>query len=311
MQHHLFYRLLIISCTFFLISCQQTIECYLIPSTEKASDFYKVQPRNSGTLFLAKNEAEHIQIVFKGCPGETYKIHRNENADNSIRYSCRQIKSVYGFDDALVPIDGEQVTLNDSIAKLWITFHTAESTRPGKYEEQISIDGNGKRQKIKIDLQVYDTTLPSTPSLPAAFGIIEKNLIDSASKEQTLQNKLEWAELCLDYRMNPYFSTWLANSMKHEASSSPWKWNDKRTKPTQTHAVLFSEAMKNGGLMSAWDPEKSSPIYCSRWTDTSIELYYGAAGKSVPPDSYIGQSMPMPNPTHWLFAKTSPRATVC
>lgn len=73
MQHHLFYRLLIISCTFFLISCQQTIECYLIPSTEKASDFYKVQPRNSGTLFLAKNEAEHIQIVFKGCPGETYK----------------------------------------------------------------------------------------------------------------------------------------------------------------------------------------------------------------------------------------------
>ena len=231
MQHHLFYRLLIISCTFFLISCQQTIECYLIPSTEKASDFYKVQPRNSGTLFLAKNEAEHIQIVFKGCPGETYKIHRNENADNSIRYSCRQIKSVYGFDDALVPIDGEQVTLNDSIAKLWITFRTAESTRPGKYEEQISIDGNGKRQKIKIDLQVYDTTLPSTPSLPAAFGIIEKNLIDSASKEQTLQNKLGWAELCLDYRMNPYFSTWLANSMKHEASSSPWKWNDKRTVP--------------------------------------------------------------------------------
>ena len=149
MQHHLFYRLLIISCTFFLISCQQTIECYLIPSTEKASDFYKIQPRNSGTLFLAKNEAEHIQIVFKGCPGETYKIHRNENADNSIRYSCRQIKSVYGFDDALVPIDGEQVTLNDSIAKLWITFRTAESTRPGKYEEQISIDGNGKRQKIK------------------------------------------------------------------------------------------------------------------------------------------------------------------
>ena len=122
MQHHLFYRLLIISCTFFLISCQQTIECYLIPSTDKASDFHKVQPQNSGTLFLAKNEAEHIQIVFKGCPGETYKIHRNENADNSIRYSCRQIKSVYGFDDALVPIDGEQVTLNDSIAKLWITF---------------------------------------------------------------------------------------------------------------------------------------------------------------------------------------------
>ena len=149
MQHHLFYRLLIISCTFFLISCQQTIECYLIPSTEKASDFHKVQPQNSGTLFLAKNEAEHIQIVFKGCPGETYKIHRNGNDDNSIRYSCRQIKSVYGFDDALVPIDGKQVTLNDSIAKLWITFRTAESIRPGKYEEQISIDGNGKRQKIK------------------------------------------------------------------------------------------------------------------------------------------------------------------
>lgn len=45
MQHHLFYRLLIISCTFFLISCQQTIECYLIPSTDKASDFIKFNPK--------------------------------------------------------------------------------------------------------------------------------------------------------------------------------------------------------------------------------------------------------------------------
>lgn len=149
MQHHLFYRLLIISCTFFLISCQQTIECYLIPSTDKASDFHKVQPQNSGTLFLAKNEAEHIQIVFKGCPGETYKIHRNENADNSIRYSCRQIKSVYGFDDALVPIDGEQVTLNDSIAKLWITFRTAESTDRGNTKNKFRSMVTEKQAKNK------------------------------------------------------------------------------------------------------------------------------------------------------------------
>ena len=56
MQHHLFYRLLIISCTFFLISCQQTIECYLIPSTDKASDFHKVQPQNSGTFSKAVRE---------------------------------------------------------------------------------------------------------------------------------------------------------------------------------------------------------------------------------------------------------------
>ena len=106
MQHHLFYRLLIISCTFFLISCQQTIECYLIPSTDKASDFHKVQPQNSGTLFLAKNEAEHIQIVFKGCPGETYKIHRNENADISILFCCRQNNAVSVFEVAFAPIDG-------------------------------------------------------------------------------------------------------------------------------------------------------------------------------------------------------------
>ena len=128
MQHHLFYRLLIISCTFFLISCQQTIECYLIPSTEKASDFYKVQPRNSGTLFLAKNEAEHIQIVFKGCPGETYKIHRNENADNSIRYSCRQIKSVKNKNrSSSVRYD---ITL-DTFATSSIRDHRKESHRLG------------------------------------------------------------------------------------------------------------------------------------------------------------------------------------
>ena len=228
MQSTFFKHLLLTGGILLLGSCQQSIECYLVPSVDKASDFHELQPHNSAALMLARNEAEHIQLVFKGQIGETYTLRRTTK-DNGIQYSCRQIMPVYGFDDALVPVEDDKVLLTDTIAKLWITYRTTDKTVPGKYNEQLIIAGNGKQQKIKLDLHVYDVTLPTTPSIPATFGIIEKNLIDSTSEEQTLKNKLEWAELCLDYRMNPYFSTWLANSMRHEASSSPWKWDNPRT----------------------------------------------------------------------------------
>lgn len=228
MQHTFFKPLFLAGSVLLLGSCQQSIECYLVPSVDKAADFQTLQPHNSGSLSLARNEAEHIQLVFKGQAGESYTIERTTDNDE-IDYSCRKIEAVYGFDDALVPVEDETVVLTDSVAKLWITYRTSDETQPGKYKEQLIIAGNGKRQKINLDLHVYDVTLPTTPSIPATFGIIEKNLVDSASEEQTLENKQEWAELCLDYRMNPYFSTWLANTMRHEASSSPWKWNDPRT----------------------------------------------------------------------------------
>ena len=213
-----------------LSSCQQSIECYLIPSVDKTTDYPNRQPLSTGSLSLAKNEAEHIQLVFKGNEGEKYYIRRS-NDNPLIMYSCRQIESVHGFDDALIPIQDGQITLTDSVAKLWLTFRTTDKTQPGRYKEQIEIEGNGKHQNIKRDLQVYDETLPVTPSIPATYGIIAKNLVDSSSEEETLKINLEWAELCLDYRMNPYFSTWLANTMRHEASSSPWKWDDPRTLP--------------------------------------------------------------------------------
>lgn len=71
MQHHLFYRLLIISCTFFLISCQQTIECYLIPSTEKASDFIKFNleiPARYSSLKMKRNISKSFSKAVRERP---------------------------------------------------------------------------------------------------------------------------------------------------------------------------------------------------------------------------------------------------
>lgn len=225
-------RLKIIIQTFiivpFIVGCKPALDCYILPSVE-SSDCYKAYSVGSKAhVTMARNESEHFQIVFKGSPGASYSISR-KNGQQQIAFQCRQLTSVNQYKDALVPCDG-QINLTDSIGVAWITYNTAVETIPGSYQEEIVVEGEGMKQDIQVTIDVHETTLPVTPSIPAAFGIITKYLVDPQSEENTVLNKEKWAELCLSYRMNPYFSTWLEGSMRHEASSSPYEWNDQRTK---------------------------------------------------------------------------------
>ncbi|NDV46591.1 DUF4091 domain-containing protein [Paludibacter sp. 221] len=213
---------------FLLSSCsKEKIECRILPSVEKVESYENFAASCQTNIALAKAESEHFQIVFKGTPGEVYTITRhNETPD--IQFNCRRIESINGFNDVLVPF-GSEIELTDSVAKLWVTYKTNYATVPGNYTEKLIIKGDDKEQEIKVNITVYDVELPVTPTIPATFGIIEEKLEKNYSAANLEKAKLQWADLCLDYRMNPYFSTWLEESMKHEASSSPWKWDDERT----------------------------------------------------------------------------------
>lgn len=225
-------RLRIIIQTFFIvpfiIGCKPVLDCYILPSVENPDCYKAYSCSAKAHVIMARNESEHFQIVFKGSPEASYSISR-KGGQEQISFQCRQLSSVNQYKDALVPCNGH-INLTDSIGVVWITYNTTVETVPGSYQEVIVVEGEGMKQDIEVTVDVHETILPVTPSIPAVFGIVTKYLVDPQSEENTILNKEEWAELCLGYRMNPYFSTWLEGSMRHEASSSPYQWNDQRTK---------------------------------------------------------------------------------
>lgn len=212
----------------FMTGCKPALDCYILPSVESVDCYQAYSCSSEAHVTMARNESEHFQIVFKGSPGAGYSISRKDG-QSQIAFQCHQLSSVNQYKDALVPCDG-QINLTDSIGVAWITYNTTAETVPGSYQEVIVVEGEGMKQNIQVTIDVHETTLPVTPSIPAVFGIVTKYLTDPQSEEKTVLNKEKWAELCLSYRMNPYFSTWLEGSMRHEASSSPYRWNDQRTK---------------------------------------------------------------------------------
>ena len=210
-----------------MLGCKPALDCYILPSVENP-DSYKTYPVSAKAhVTMVRNESEHFQVVFKGTPGADYSILRKKG-QQQIAFQCRQLSSIKQYKDVLVPCDG-QIHLTDSIGVAWITYQTTAETAPGSYQEVLVVEGEGMKQHIEVTIDVHNTVLPVTPSIPAVFGIVTQFLIDPESEENTILNKEKWAELCLSYRMNPYFSTWLEGSMRHEASSSPYEWNDHRT----------------------------------------------------------------------------------
>ncbi|MCK9508488.1 MAG: DUF4091 domain-containing protein [Pigmentiphaga sp.] len=205
------------------------MDYFVLPSTDNIDGYENYDSNTIVNIVLAKADNEHVQLVFKVNPNEHYSISNLQNKSN-IEINCRKIESINGFDDVLVPVSKDFI-IQDSIAKLWISFKTNHKSVPGVYNHKLIIEGKQSKLVVPITIKVYNVELPLKPSIPAAFGIIEKNLPypENSDREAKASIREKWANLCLDYKINPYFSTWLESSMKHEAYSSPWAWNDTRT----------------------------------------------------------------------------------
>lgn len=79
--------------------------------------------------------------------------------------------------------------------------------------------------RVKLSLTVWDFTLPSTPSLPAVFGVSDTVIEDRfgvahGSDEwfEALDRQFKWL---LQYKISPYFCRW-GDSMRVLAYTCPW-----------------------------------------------------------------------------------------
>ena len=173
------------------------------------------------TVVMAKNETEHYQLVLSTEDNTPLTVEREGNPDQ-LAFQCRTVASFSGMEDFLVPIKEEIVPEKNKV-KAWLSFTSNSNTKPGTYAETIHFKNAVSTYSVKVSVKVMDVTLPLTPSIPAVFGINPDNLLLSGlSQKEKEQARKEISDLLLNYRISPYFCTWLSGTMMLECSSAPF-----------------------------------------------------------------------------------------
>lgn len=205
-------------------------DTWLVNSLADIETYASAEPSNRASYTLVKNETEHVQLVISTASNETLTIERS-GAPEAIGFECRQLRTFEGMQDVLVPCDGTVKPAN-KLVKVWLSFSTTAESVPGNYREVITFRNanSGAEYAVALSITIVDAAIPETPSIPCVFGINPDNFIlTGLDEEQKAAKRKEVADLLLDYRISPYFSSWLSGTMKTECFSSPYGWDDDRT----------------------------------------------------------------------------------
>lgn len=201
---------------------------WLVNSLSDIESYVSSEPSNRLSLTLAKNETEHVQLVIATATNETLEIERTGSPEE-VSFECRRLETFENMHDVLVPCNGK-VKPEDKLVKVWLTFKTRTDSQTGSYKEIIRFKNANAEYAVALSLNIVDAAIPEVPTLPAVFGINPDNFIlTGLDEEQKMAKRKEVADLLLDYRISPYFSTWLSGTMKTECFSSPYSWNDFRS----------------------------------------------------------------------------------
>ncbi|XP_026400571.1 uncharacterized protein LOC113296465 isoform X3 [Papaver somniferum] len=113
--------------------------------------------------------------------------------------------------------------------------------------------------RIKISVTVWDFTLPTTPSLPAVFGISETVIEDrygirhgSDEWYEALDQHFNWL---LQYRISPFFCRW-ADGMRVLAYTSPWPADHPKSDEYYSDPRLAAYAVPYNPVFSSGDSAK-------------------------------------------------------
>ena len=168
-------------------------------------------------IFSAKNEYEAAQIVLLSDVDTTVKIDFSEmtNGKSSLPSDTFEVlfvsAGIYGtFVDPMRPIPDGRVTLKGGEPKaIFWRFEVDKGAEAGNYSASATVtEENGETQSVRIDLKVWNFTLPDTPSCQSAFDLHKRALdntygFDPNSTESDEMYKKYYEEL-LKHKISAY-----------------------------------------------------------------------------------------------------------
>ena len=201
---------------------------WLLNSLDNIENYSNSDPENRYDINMVRNEYESVQLVIQTDSKKSLKIERIGNND-AIEFQCRKLEAFNGKYDVLIPCDNE-IEPDDKVVRAWLTFKVKSEAEAKRHKEIIRFKTDDKEYAVAISINVVNASLPETPSIASVFGINPQNFIFTGlSEEQKIEKRKAASDLLLEYRISPYFSTWLSGTMKTECFSSPYAWNDDRT----------------------------------------------------------------------------------
>ncbi|KAI9113188.1 hypothetical protein K1719_015713 [Acacia pycnantha] len=113
--------------------------------------------------------------------------------------------------------------------------------------------------RVKLNLTVWDFTLPATPSLPAVFGISDTVIEDRFGVQhgttdwyEAMDQHFKWL---LQYRISPYFCRW-GNGMRVLTYTCPWPADHPKSDEYFSDPRLAAYAVPYSHVISSNDSAK-------------------------------------------------------
>lgn len=243
---------------------------WIVPSADALANYKAGQVSNKTELHMARNEAEHFQLVIE-TPAKGKLTISQAAPVEGLALDVREIKSFNGADDILIPVMNTGIITTTKVVKLWVSYRTSKVLEPGEYKNVISLKGSAGEILIGTTVRVYNATVPSASALPALFGI-NSSMIGTQTGEALMTARKEISDLLLTRRLTPYFCTWLAGTMKVECITSPYPWDDARTYDYLADDRLTHVLMPNHALSPAQIGEMGTKV--SQCAPDKKQLYY-------------------------------------
>jgi hypothetical protein len=88
---------------------------------------------------------------------------------------------------------------------LLLTAHALPTAQPGNYSVRVSLsDATGAQQSVDITVEVFDFTLPLTPSLPTFWGVASRDNPSIWGPQASTEEFADrFADFLLDHRKRP------------------------------------------------------------------------------------------------------------
>lgn len=241
-----------------LASLPKAESTYIMDSCEDISSYQSNPATNRTSLYMAKGEAEHFQVVIvtskKGRLAPSF-----ENPVDGLSWDVCEIREFNGKDDVMVSCRDGEIQTSSKVVKLWVSCRTSREIPAGDYQNIISFRGTAGEYRIGVNVRVYDVVMPEVSSLPSLFGINSSMVDDSASGEKLLAKRREMSDMLLERRITPYFCKWWAGTMQTQCSTSPYGWSDPRT-PEYLSGAKVSHVLMPNIEMSVEELRESAEI---------------------------------------------------
>jgi len=197
-----------------------TIKSWIFSTLDPPGAYQYLDTQTKTDLSVLKGEYESLQLVLKADEGTHLQINRT-NKKSPLKMIFRKLSDFEGVKDVLVPCS-ETIELDNHLAYLWITIYANTTIPTGKYNEEVIVKNGTSSMTLQISVTVEDITIPQKSSIPIVFGVKPDRVVKPDSNTSELEKrKKEFFDLLLNYRISPYQSSWLQNTMRLEVISSP------------------------------------------------------------------------------------------